>query len=70
MVLAVSVGAVHAVGDGQLAALHAVVPRAEPLLARHLVAAEASQVVDLEKFRFIHNRVRHEIGKVDRWPKD
>ena len=51
MVLAVRVGAVHAEGDGQLAALHAVVPRAEPLLARHLVAAEAGQVVDLdEKF--------------------
>ena len=50
MVPAVCVGAVHAEGDGQLAALHAVVPRAEPLLARHLVAAEAGQVVDLERF--------------------
>ena len=50
MVLAVRVGAVHAEGDGQFAALDAVVPRAEPLLARHFVAAEACQVIDLEKF--------------------
>ena len=48
MVLAVSVGAVHAERDGELAALHAVVPRAEPLLAGHLVPAQARQVVDLE----------------------
>ena len=49
VILAVRVGAVHAEGDGQLPALHAVVPRAEPLLAWHLVPAEARQMVDLKQ---------------------
>ena len=48
MILAVGVWAVHAECDGELAALDAVVPRAEPLLPGHLVAAQAGQVVDLE----------------------
>ena len=49
MVLAVGVRAVHAECDGELAALDAVVPRAEPLLPGHLVATQAGQVVDLEQ---------------------